>query len=88
MKKVLLLFQDITELSINFEKSQVFHISNKRDNLSMSTEILGCQYGNLSFMVKKSNVIWNSLKDNLDAKLAGWKCSNTNMAGIMTLKKI
>lgn len=49
LKKVLLLFQVITGLSINFNKSMVYHVSNDKDCVARGTTILGCQLGLLPF---------------------------------------
>lgn len=46
---MLLLFQVITGLSINFGRSYVYHISNDADSVQDGIEILGCQFVSLAF---------------------------------------
>lgn len=95
LKKVLLLFQAITGLSINFRKSVVYHVSNDKEIVVKGTTILGCQSGTVPFkylgdwvgLERKSCRIWKSLTDNITAKLQGWKCSYLNMAGRLVLTK-
>lgn len=50
MKKVLRLFQAITSLSINFNKSVIYHPSNDNNLIEKGIEILGCQAGKISFI--------------------------------------
>lgn len=95
LKKVLLLFQVITGLSINFSKSSIYHVSNERSSALTGLEILGCQFDKLPFkylgawvgMEKKSCAAWSNLKENMMSKFGGWKCSYLNMAGRMELLK-
>lgn len=95
MKRVLLLFQSITGLAINFNKSLVYHTSNDRDCLKACIKILGCQPGSIPFkylgdwvgLNVKPCSYWNSLVNQMQSKLQGWKCNNLNMAGRMVLLK-
>lgn len=77
MKRVLLLFQSITGLAINFNKSLVYHTSNDRDCLKAGIKILGCQPGSIPFkylgdwvgLNVKPCSYWNSLVNQMQSKL-------------------
>lgn len=92
MKNVLLLFQVITGLSINFSKSVIYHAYDDKSTRT-GMKILGCQEGQLPFkylgdwigVEKKASLKWNSMVDQVKVKLKGWKCNNLNMAGRMVL---
>lgn len=62
LKKVLLLFQVIAGLSINFNKSVIYYVSNDRDYIVKGTTILRCQSGLLPF---KYLGVWVGLEKNL-----------------------
>lgn len=79
MKRVLLLFQSITGLTINFNKSLVYHVSNDTIKMQKGIEILGCQAGSITFkylgdwvgIFKKPCLYWNSMVDQVQSKLQG-----------------
>lgn len=95
MKIILLLFQVISGLAINFNKSQVYHVTNDRNKVDKAMEIMGCNFGMLLFkylgawigLEKKSKAVWEPLKEKLCSKLKDWKCNYLNLAGISTLLK-
>lgn len=95
MKKLLLLFQAITGLEVNFSKSLVYHVSNDSDKTDMATSILGCQAGSIPFkylgdwvgLETRPSLKWKSLVDHMQAKLQAWKCTNLNIAGRMVIIK-
>lgn len=95
LKKILLLFQVVTGLSINFNKSQVFHPSNDCMNVSSGMNILGCQFGIMPFSYlgawvgqdRKVCSMWSFLKSSMNSKLGGRKCNYLNMAGRIVLLK-
>lgn len=95
VKKLLLLFQAITGLAVNFKKSLVYHASNDTSKLASATQILGCQAGEVPFkylgdwvgLEKRSALKWKSLTDQVQSKLQTWKCNSLNMAGRMVLIK-
>lgn len=75
-KRILLLFQVITGLAINCDKSKVYHVNNSFEQVSSSIEILGCQIGTLPFKYMgawvgssdRSTKIWNNLTDSMKSK--------------------
>lgn len=93
LKKILLLFQVITGLSINFQKSQIFHVSNKYEQATKSMEILGCHFGMLPFKYlgmwvgADSNKcsLWKDHFNKMKDMVGIWKCNYLNMAGRMIL---
>lgn len=95
LKTILLLFQVITGLSINFDKSHVYHVSNDTDKVKEGLEILGCKSDRIPFKYlgtwvgqdKKSCDTWSPLKNIMMKKFGGWKCNWLNMAGRMELIK-
>lgn len=82
MKKIFLLFQVITGLTINFEKSQAYHTSNKREAVKSGIDILGCQFGETPFKYlgawvgvdRKLGKHWQQLKSDFGKNLVSWKC--------------
>lgn len=95
MKKLLILFQAITGLAVNFNKSMVYHASYDNGATDKTTEILGYQAGSVPFKYlgdwvgfdKRPNLKWISLVDHMQSKLQNWKCNSLNMAGRMVLIK-
>lgn len=92
IKKVLLLFQVISGLSINFNKSIIYHPFDE----SLTEEginIFNCKSSTLPFkylgdwvgLEKNPCSKWSSLVETVRNKLQRWKCSNINMAGRMIL---
>ena len=95
IKTVLLLFQVISGLKINFGKSFIYNARNDHAALSESAAFLGCKVGGIPFPYlgawigrspSKSD-FWIPLINKIQGKLAGWKCKSLNEAGRITLLK-
>lgn len=67
LKKVLLLFQVITGLAINFNKSCMYHATNNLDKIREGSTILNCQTGTVHFLYLGSLV---GMKEN---SMVHWK---------------
>ncbi|WOG89358.1 hypothetical protein DCAR_0208596 [Daucus carota subsp. sativus] len=93
VQNVLLLFQVISGLKVNFHKSMIFHPSNDVDKLHCWASVLGCEVGLIPFKylgawVGKSPSVesfWNPLLASMKSKLSNWKAMSLNFAGRATL---
>lgn len=93
VKQVLQLFQAISGLKVNFNKSMIFHPSNDIASLGPGADILQCEIGQIPFKylgawVGKNPLVvsfWDPLLASMKQKLANWKTSSLNFAGRATL---
>lgn len=95
VEKLLLLFQTMSGISINFHKSQISEVKNNVDKFKPWTNLLGCQVGNIPFTYLgvfigrsvRSKAFWEPLISLFNNKLAQWKCQSLNLTGRMVLIK-
>lgn len=93
IKSVLLLFQIISGLKINFGKSFIYSACNDIHNLKECAAFLGCKVGKIPFpylgaWIGKSpsqDDFWTPLVNKIRGKLAKWKCKALNEAGRLVL---
>lgn len=93
VKKVLLLFQAMSGLSINFNKSQIFDANNEVVRLEPWALALGCQIGKIPFTYLGASIgknitsksFWDPLISHFKKRLAQWKSDALNFAGKVVL---
>ena len=95
IKSVLLLFQIISGLKINFGKSYIYNAQNDQLALNESAGFLGCKIGKLPFpylgawigKTPSQSDFWTPLINRIKNKLASWKSKSLNEAGRVVLLK-
>lgn len=95
VKNILLSFQLLSGLKVNFSKSKIYSRRVGAHLLQQGSSIMGCEIGNWPFNYlgvtigpsPKRRLFWDPLFDQVNRKLANWKVSNLNMDGRMVLLK-
>lgn len=90
---MLRLFQAISGLKVNFDKSLIYHPNNDIEKLGSWAIVLGCNIGRIPFKYlgawvgknPSSAGFWDSLLVSVKNKISGWKLSSLNFPGRMTL---
>ncbi|GAU44264.1 hypothetical protein TSUD_400110 [Trifolium subterraneum] len=94
LKAVLLLFENILGLRVNFHKSLLCGININRSWLLEAASVMCCKYGQLPFLYlglpiggdpRKLN--WYPLVVRIRNRLSGWKCKNLSIGGRLILLK-
>lgn len=73
----------MSDLSINFNKSQIFEANNRMDIVQPWAQVLGCQVGHVPFTYLgasigknvRSKSFWEPLISHFKNQLAQWKMS-------------
>ncbi|GAU51648.1 hypothetical protein TSUD_414700 [Trifolium subterraneum] len=95
LKAVLLLFENISGLRVNFHKSMLCGININKSWLLEAASVMCYKYGQLRFLYlglpiggdpRKLN-FWYPLIDRIRNKLSGWKCKNLYIGGRLILLK-
>ncbi|GAU43299.1 hypothetical protein TSUD_389980 [Trifolium subterraneum] len=95
LKAVLLLFENISGLRVNFHKSLLCGININRSWLLEAASVMCCKYGQLPFLYlglpiggdpRKLN-FWYPLVVRIRNRLSGWKCKNLSIGGRLILLK-
>ena len=81
MKLVLCLFEQLTELKINFHKSELFCFGRANEEQEAYRQLFGCEWGTLPFTYlgipihhrKLTNREWKCIEDRFEKKLSCWK---------------
>ncbi|GFS36279.1 hypothetical protein Acr_00g0045080 [Actinidia rufa] len=92
LREILLCFQTASNLKINLVKSDIIQVGNGIDKRSL-VEKLGCKSGSLPTTYLglplgshfKSKVVWGSVMDRLEKRLASWKWQYLSKGGKLTL---
>ncbi|XP_057774799.1 uncharacterized protein LOC130993778 [Salvia miltiorrhiza] len=95
IKNLLLLFQFLSGLAVNFDKSSIMGISVNEEKVLRWANILKCKVGAfpcnyLGIKIGgRCNSIedWNFLVDKVEKKIKGWKSRTLSLAGRITLIK-
>ncbi|WOH08313.1 hypothetical protein DCAR_0727751 [Daucus carota subsp. sativus] len=93
IKRVLLGFEMLTGLRINFGKSTLYGFNSTAEELTGWSEIIGCKLGSDSFtylgleLAKSPNRVqfWDPLVSKVKKKLAAWKGRSISMTGRIIL---
>lgn len=81
MKVILCLFEQLSGLKINFNKSKLFCFGNAKTVQHQYKQLFGCEVGSLPFRYlgipihyrKLLNKVWKEIEDSLEKKLSCWK---------------
>jgi len=81
MKLVLCLFEQLSGLKINFNKSELFCFGRAKEEQETYKQLFGCELGSLPFMYlgilihqrKLTNKEWKCIEDRFEKKLSCWK---------------
>lgn len=92
-KQILVLFEFLSGLKINFNKSSLFGLNVSRDSLKATTESVVCTVGEFPFTYLGMKVgfqhrkvaEWAYLVDKVTKKLRVWEDKQVSMAGRITL---
>jgi hypothetical protein len=95
MRVVLLLFESMSGLKVNFSKSQLVGVNVAGSWLSEASRLLQCKVVSLPFvylgLLIGGNVrhmsFWESIIDRIKAKLSGWKSKDLSLGGRLVLLK-
>jgi hypothetical protein len=80
MKLIMCIFEQLSGLKINFNKSEVFCFGNAKTAEEDYTNLFGCEAGSLPFKYlgipihfrKLKNGEWKAIEDRFEKKLASW----------------
>nr|XP_016438073.1 PREDICTED: uncharacterized protein LOC107764061 [Nicotiana tabacum] len=92
LRIILVLFEGVSGLHINWRKSNIFPI-NEVNNMEQLTQILGGEVGSLPTVYlgmplgarSKSKEIWNSVIEQCEKKLSRWKSQYLSLGGRLVL---
>ena len=84
LKAVLLLFESISSLKVNFNKSMIFGLNVNDSLLHEATSVMRCKHGHLPFLYLGLPIggdpqklqFWYPLVNRIHNRLSGWKCKN------------
>lgn len=93
VKKILQIFQMLSGLKINLDKSNLYAMKDNGTSLSESARVLGCLEGHwpLTYLgatigiSPKRKLFWDPLAKKFQDKLVAWKCESLNLAGRVIL---
>jgi hypothetical protein len=93
IKLLLLAFEQVLGLKINYHKSQDFCFGQARDEESHYINLFGCQRGEFSFKYlripmhvrKLNNGDWKIIEDKFEKKLSSWKGKLMSLDGRLVL---
>lgn len=83
----------VIDLSVNFNKSKMYHVSKSPEECAKGIEIMNFQAGKIPFkylddcvgLDYRAGKFWSPLIDSVKEKFQGWKCSSLNKAVRMVL---
>ncbi|GAU44567.1 hypothetical protein TSUD_367230 [Trifolium subterraneum] len=95
LKAVLVLFESVSGLKVNFHKSMLFGVNVADSWLHEAAVVMGCKHGRLPFMYlglpiggdERKLQFWYPLVDRIRKRLSGWKCKNLSFGGHLILLK-
>jgi len=95
MRAVLMLFEEIFGLKVNFTKSQLFAVNVQSSWLNEAVLVLKCKVGNLPFVYlglpiggdARRLYFWDPLITRLKSRLSGWKSKHLSFGGRLILSK-
>jgi len=95
LKAVLILFESISGLKVNFNKSMLFGVNVNDSWLHEAASVMSCKHGRLAFIYlglpiggdPRKLQFWYPLVDSIRKWLSGWKCKNMSLGGRLILLK-
>ena len=95
LKAVLLLFESISGLKVNFHKSMLFGVNVNDYWLHEAVVVMYCKYGRIPFLYlglpiggdPRKLQFWYPLVERICSRLSGWKCKNLSLGGRLVLIK-
>jgi len=95
MKAVLLLFEVVSRLEVNFHKSMLFGVNVSDSWLHEAVVVMHCKDGWIPFLYlglptggdPRKLQFWHTLVDRILLRLSGWKCKNLSLGGQLVLLK-
>ncbi|GAU26327.1 hypothetical protein TSUD_56250 [Trifolium subterraneum] len=95
LKSVLLLFESVSGLKVNFHKSMLFGINVNDSWLHEAVVVMRCNYGRLPFLYlglpiggdSRKLRFWDPVVSRIRKRLSGWKCKNLSFGGRLILLK-
>ncbi|XP_039688712.1 uncharacterized protein [Medicago truncatula] len=95
LKAVLLLFESIFGLKVNFHKSMLFGVNVNDSWLHEAAVVMQCKHGRIPFLYlglpiggdPRKLQFWQPLVERIRNRLSGWKCKNLSMGGRLILLK-
>ena len=95
MRAILLLFEDLSGLKVNFSKSLLVGIYVNGSWLSEAATMLNCKVGTIPFMYlglpiggdASRLIFWEPLINRINSRLSGWKSRHLSLGGRLVLLK-
>jgi hypothetical protein len=95
LKSVLMLFEYVSGLKVNFHKSMLYGVNISDSWLHEAASVLHCKHGRLPFLYlglpiygdPRKIVFWYPLVDRIKRRLSGWKSCNLSIGGRLILLK-
>ncbi|GAU33009.1 hypothetical protein TSUD_358760 [Trifolium subterraneum] len=95
LKAVLILFENISGLKVNFHKSMMFGVNVNNSWLHEAASVMRCKHGCLPFIYlglpiggdSRRIQFWKPLLDKIHKRLSVWKCKNLSFGGRLVLLK-
>jgi exonuclease III len=95
LKSVLMLFESVSGLKVNFHKSMLYGVNVADSWLHEAASVLHCKHGRLPFLYlglpiggdPRKLVFWYPLVDRIKRRLSDWKSRNLSMGGRLILLK-
>jgi len=95
MRAILLLFESLSGLKVNFSKSHLVGVNVANSWLSEAAMVLNCRVGSIPFVYlglliggnARRLSFWESPISRLKSRLSGWKSKHLSMGGRLVLLK-
>ncbi|XP_024626821.1 uncharacterized protein [Medicago truncatula] len=95
MKAVLLLFEAVSGLKVNFHKSMLFGVNINESWLHEAAVVMHCRHGRLPFLYlglpiggdPRKLQFWHPVVERIRRRLSGWKSKNLSLGGRLVLLK-
>ena len=89
MKMLLCAFEKLSDLKINFHKSEIFCFGQAKEMEQQYSQLFGCQSGKYPFRYlgipmhfrKLSNADWRIIEEKFEKKLSSWKGKHMLVGG-------
>ena len=93
MKNIFCAFEQLSDLKINFHKSEIFYFGEAKNYENYYMEQFGCNSGNFPIRYlgipihyrKLSNNDWVRIQERFEQRLSSWKEKNLSTGGRLTL---